>query len=80
MTISNAIKFKNSYAKELHEICERCVPSGFNKSEIVLKNYILAKELGLSKKFVESKECLEIFPPKHNVDGMFAARLKKYAK
>ena len=61
MTISNAIKFKNSYAKELHEICERCVPSGFNKSEIVLKNYILAKELGLSKKFVESKECLEIF-------------------
>ena len=61
MTIPNAIKFKNSYAKELHEICERCVPSGFNKSEIVLKNYILAKELGLSKKFVESKECLEIF-------------------
>ena len=61
MTISNAIKFKNSYVKELHEICERCVPSGFNKSEIVLKNYILAKELGLSKKFVESKECLEIF-------------------
>ena len=61
MTISNAIKFKNSYAKELHEICERCVPSGFNKSEIVLKNYILAKELGLSKKFVDSKECLEIF-------------------
>jgi uncharacterized protein YdiU (UPF0061 family) len=61
VTIPNAIKFKNSYAKELHEICERCVPSGFNKSEIVLKNYILAKELGLSKKFVESKECLEIF-------------------
>ena len=61
MTISKSIKFKNSYAKELSEICERCTPHGFNKSEIVLKNFILAKELGLSKKFVESNECLEIF-------------------
>ena len=61
MTISESIKFKNSYAKELSEICERCTPHGFNKSEIVLKNFILAKELGLSKKFVESNECLEIF-------------------
>ena len=30
--------------------------------------------------WLNDKQCLETFPSKHNVDGMFAARLKKYVK
>ena len=55
------IKFKNSYAEEMYEICQKCLPSGFNKAEFLLKNFQLAKEFGLDAKFVESKECLDIF-------------------
>ena len=61
MQKSSEIKFKNSYAKELHEICERCFPVGYKGSEILLKNYSLAEELGLNKNFVNSEECLELF-------------------
>jgi len=59
--VSNSINFQNSYAKELNEICKKCTPLGFNKSKILLKNFNLAKKLGLNKKFIESNECLEIF-------------------
>ena len=59
--MSNSINFENSYAKELNEICEKCIPLGFDKSEIILKNYNLAKDLGFNKKFIDSEECLEIF-------------------
>ena len=59
--MSSSINFENSYAKELNEICKKCTPLGFDKSEIILINLNLAKELGLNKKFIESKECLEIF-------------------
>ena len=58
--MSNSINFENSYAKELNEICEKCIPLGFDKSEIILKNYNLAKDLGFNKKFIDSEECLEI--------------------
>ena len=27
--------------------------------------------------WINRNQCLETFPPKHNVDGMFAARLRK---
>ena len=27
--------FENTYANELNEICERCSPTSFNKSEIL---------------------------------------------
>ena len=61
MSKFNKIKFKNSYAEEMYEICQKCSPSGFNKAEFLLKNFQLAKEFGLDAKFVESKECLDIF-------------------
>ena len=51
----------NSYAKELHEISEKCPPKGFKKAEIVLKNYSLAKELGFDKNYLDSDECLNVF-------------------
>ena len=59
--MSNSINFENSFAKELSEICEKCSPTAFLESEILLKNYKLAEELGLSKNFVDSEECLNIF-------------------
>ena len=59
--MSHFINFENSYAKELNEICEKCKPTGFPRSEILLKNYALAEELGLDRKFIDSKECLNIF-------------------
>ena len=59
--MSHFINFENSYAKELNEICEKCKPTGFPRSEILLKNYGLAEELGLDRKFIDSKECLNIF-------------------
>ena len=52
---------RNSYAKILPELSKECFPSGFKKSEIILKNYELGEELGLSKKFLDSDECLNIF-------------------
>ena len=52
---------RNSYAKVLPELSKECFPSGFKKPEIILKNYELGKELGLSKKFLDSDECLNIF-------------------
>ena len=59
--MSYFINFENSYAKELNEICEKCNPTGFPRSEILLKNYSLAEELGIDRKFIDSKECLNIF-------------------
>tara|TARA_A100001015_G_C15042958_1_gene741148 strand:+ start:640 stop:2079 length:1440 start_codon:yes stop_codon:yes gene_type:complete len=59
--VFHSINFKNTFAKELGEICEKFTPSGFSKSEMLIKNYKLANELGLSEEFVDSKECLDIF-------------------
>jgi len=59
--VSYFINFENSYAKELNEICKKCNPTGFPRSEILLKNYSLAEELGIDRKFIDSKECLNIF-------------------
>jgi Uncharacterized conserved protein len=52
---------RNSYAKDLPELSKECLPSGFKKSEIILKNYELGEELGFSKKFLDSADCLNIF-------------------
>ena len=57
----NSINFQNTYAKELSEICKKSIPAGFIESEVLLKNYNLAQELGLNKNFIDSKECLTIF-------------------
>ena len=51
----------NSYAKELHEISEKCIPTAFKQAEFVLKNYDLAEKLGFEKDFLDSEECLNIF-------------------
>ena len=59
--MSNSINFENSYAKELNEICEKCMPAGFLKPEFLIKNYRLAEELGIDNNFIDSKECLSIF-------------------
>ena len=59
--MSQSINFENSYAKELNEICQKCSPAGFLEAEILLKNYKLAKELGLDEGFIDSKQCLSIF-------------------
>ena len=37
---------KNSYAQDLPELSKKCIPSGFQNSEIILKNYELGEELG----------------------------------
>ena len=57
----HSINFQNTYAKELSEICKKSIPAGFIESEVLLKNYNLAQELGLNKNFIDSKECLTIF-------------------
>ena len=52
---------KNSYAQDLPELSKKCIPSGFQNSEIILKNYELGEELGFSKKFLDSDKCLNVF-------------------
>ena len=52
---------KNSYAQDLPELSKKCIPSGFQNSEIILKNYELGEELGFSKKFLDSNKCLNVF-------------------
>ena len=59
--MSHSINFQNTYAKELSEICKKSIPAGFIESEVLLKNYNLAQELGLNKNFIDSKECTTIF-------------------
>ena len=62
--MSHSINFENSYAKELNEICEKCIPAGFSEPEFILKNHSLAEELGIDSNFINSKECLSIFSGK----------------
>ena len=61
MSEKKTFNLKNSYAKELHEISEKCIPTGFRQAEFLLKNYDLAEKLGFTKNFLDSKECLKIF-------------------
>ena len=61
MSNTKTFNLKNSYAKELHEISEKCIPAGFKQAEFLLKNYKLAEKLGFKKDFLNSKECLNIF-------------------
>ena len=61
MPDKKTFNLKNSYAKELHEISEKCIPTGFRQAEFLLKNYDLAEKLGFTKNFLDSKECLNIF-------------------
>ena len=61
MSDKKTFNLKNSYAKELHEISEKCMPTGFRQAEFLLKNYDLAEKLGFTKNFLDSKECLNIF-------------------
>ena len=62
--MSHSINFENSFAKELNEICEKCIPAGFSEPEFILKNHSLAEELGIDSNFINSKECLSIFSGK----------------
>ena len=62
--MSHSINFENSYAKELNEICEKCIPAGFSEPEFILKNHSLAQELGIDNYFINSEECLSIFSGK----------------
>lgn len=61
MSNTKTFNLNNSYAKELHEISEKCIPSAFKQAEFVLKNYDLAEKLGFEKDFLDSEECLNIF-------------------
>ena len=61
MSDTKTFNLNNSYAKELHEISEKCIPTGFKQAEFILKNYNLAEKLGFKKDFLNSKECLNIF-------------------
>ena len=61
MSNTKTFNLNNSYAKELHEISEKCIPTAFKQAEFVLKNYDLAKKLGFEKDFLDSEECLNIF-------------------
>ena len=36
---TKTFNLNNSYAKELHEISEKCIPTGFKQAEFILKNY-----------------------------------------
>ena len=62
--MSHSINFENSFAKELNEICEKCIPAGFSEPEFILKNHSLAEELGIDSDFINSEECLSIFSGK----------------
>jgi len=62
--VSHSINFENSFAKELNEICEKCIPAGFPEPEFILKNHSLAEELGIDNDFINSEECLSIFSGK----------------
>ena len=62
--MSHSINFENSFAKELNEICEKCIPAGFPEPEFILKNHSLAEELGIDNDFINSEECLSIFSGK----------------
>ena len=61
MSNTKTFNLNNSYAKELHEISEKCIPTAFKQAEFVLKNYDLAEKLGFEKDFLDSEECLNIF-------------------
>ena len=61
MSDKKTFNLKNSYAKELHEISEKCIPTGFKQAEFLLKNYDLAEKLGFTNDYLDSKECLNIF-------------------
>ncbi len=61
MSYKKTFNLNNSYAKELQEISEKCIPTGFKQAEFLLKNYDLAEKLGFTKNFLDSKECLNIF-------------------
>ena len=61
MSDNKTFNLCNSYAKELHEISEKCIPTGFKQAEFLLKNYGLAEKLGFTKDFLDSKKCLNIF-------------------
>ena len=61
MSDKKTFNLNNSYAKELHEISEKCIPTGFKQAEFLLKNYDLAEKLGFTRNFLDSKECLNIF-------------------
>ncbi len=55
------LNIENSYAEELYEISEKCLPKGFKEAEVILKNYPLAEELGFDRDYVDSEECQNIF-------------------
>ena len=61
MSDTKTFNLNNSYAKELHEISEKCIPTGFKQAEFILKNYNLAEKLGFTNDYLDSKECLNIF-------------------
>ncbi len=61
MSNNKTFNLNNSYAKELHEISEKCIPTGFKHAEFLIKNYDLAEKLGFKNDFLDSKECLNIF-------------------
>ena len=45
MSNTKSFNLNNSYAKELYEISEKCIPTGFKKAEFLLKNYDLEKAI-----------------------------------
>ena len=61
MLNTKTFNLNNSYAEELHEISEKCIPTGFKQAEFILKNYNLAEKLGFTNDYLDSKECLNIF-------------------
>ena len=59
---------QNSYALQLPELSKKCLPSNFNESQILLRNYELGQKLGLNRDFLDSDKCLDIFSGKLNLE------------
>ena len=59
---------QNSYALQLPELSKKCLPSNFNESQILLRNYELGQKLGLNRDFLDSDKCSDIFSGKLNLE------------
>ena len=76
--LKNMSKFLNKNGAIIYSTCSLCKSENFKIIDSFLKNNKDFK-LDDASKFIDSKYvnngCLSIFPPKFNLEGMFAARL-----
>lgn len=79
--LKNMSKFLNKNGVIVYSTCSINKKENFDIIEKFLKsdNSFKLEDVSnyINSKYVDGKGCLSIFPPKHNLEGMFAARLVK---